>query len=307
MKLYTFFLFSFLMINIDLFAQFEGKYSHYTLNQLMINPAIAGNQKNMINTLSYRSQWGNNIANLQQKNFTTHLPFNQQRMGIGLIFIDESSRFQQYSQASLNLSYKINIFQGLLAFGIESGFLQYKVDFSKLDIKDLDDKSIQNINNTEGDFSTGIFYQKKSLYVGFSIKHLAFSSLKNHFYFHCIYTYKVSHNFEIIPSVLIKYNNAWATGQLDINAHFKFHKQFWLGISYQTSQEISLQSGIAIHKINKKISRPIILAYNFDYGFSGIYSSNSGSNEIVCKIHINPNPKPSHILNKKRYVSPLFF
>ncbi len=307
MKSFNAFIFCFLVINGCLFAQFESKYSHYTLNQLVLNPAIAGSEENMINTLSYRYQWVNNPSKLQQRSFTTHLPFNQQRMGVGLILFEESSRFQQYLQGSINLSYKVNAFQGLLAFGLETGFTQYKVDFSTLNIKDIDDELIENIQERKGDFSAGMFYHNNSLYIGLSAKHLAFGSLKNHYYFHGIYTHKISRNFDILPSLLFKYNESWPKGQLHINLHFKFYNQFWLGLSYQTSREISFQSGIAFHQINKNITRPIILAYNFDYGFSSLYTNNYGTHEIICKIHIKPNPNPSYILNKKRYVSPLFF
>lgn len=296
------------LITQSVFSQIESKYSHYTMNQLLINPAIAGSEKNMVNTLAYRYQWMNSGTKLHQKSFTCHLPFNQRRMGIGLILLDESSKIQQNTQVSTNISYKINAFKGLLAFGMEGGFIQQKVNFSSLLIKDEDDPLAENINLTQGDFSTGIFYQNKSFFLGFSGKHLAFNEIKNSYFLHTIYSYNINSSVKIIPSFLFKYHEQWNKSLLDLNIHFKMKEQYWIGISYQTSHEISLQTGLLIHKINQKISRPIFIGYNYDYGFSTLYATkNAGSHEIVLKVHIKSRPNPSRILNKKRYVSPLFF
>ena len=79
-KFFLFFIL--LLITQSVFSQIESKYSHYTMNQLLINPAIAGSEKNMVNTLAYRYQWMNSGVKLHQKSFTCHLPFNQKRMGI---------------------------------------------------------------------------------------------------------------------------------------------------------------------------------------------------------------------------------
>lgn len=300
--------FSFLVTIQCVFSQVESKYSHYTINQLLINPAIAGSEKNMVNTFAYRNQWINSGTKLHQKSLTCHLPFNQKRMGIGLILLDESSKNQQVTQVSTNLSYKINAFKGLLAFGLEGGFIQQKVDFSSLLIKDDDDPFARNINLIEGDFSTGIFYQNQSFFLGFSGKHLAFNEIKNSYFLHTIYAYEINSSVKMIPSFLLKYHQQWNKALLDLNIHFKMKEQYWIGIAYQSSHELSLQTGLLIHKINQKISRPIFIGYNYDYGFSALYpTNNGGSHEIVLKIHVKSRPNPSHILNKKRYVSPLFF
>ena len=230
------------------------------------------------------------------------------RQGLGFILLEESSKIKQITQFSTNLTYKINAFKGLLSFGLEGGFIQQKVDFSSLLIKDDNDPLAQNINLIDGDFSTGIFYQNESLFLGFSGKHLAFNEIRNSYFLHTIYAYHLNSSIKIIPSLLFKYHEQWNHSLLDLNIHFKMKEQYWIGVSYQTSHEISLQSGLLIHKINQKISRPIFLGYNYDYGFSALYpTNNAGSHEIVFKIHIKPRPNPSHILNKKRYVSPLFF
>ena len=299
--------FVFLSLLTTVFGQYESKYSQYSLNQLVLNPAIAGSEKHMVSVLAYRNQWTNSNTNLQQKSFTSHLPFNQKRMGIGLILFEESSKIQRFSQVSANFSYKINAFRGLLAFGMEGGFWQQKVDFSNLLIKDADDILLQNNQKMAGDFSAGLFYQNTRFSLGFSGKHLAFNDLNKSYFLHSMYVHSIHEHLQILPSILLKYHEKWKKGQADLNCHFKFYEQYWLGISYQTSREISLQMGLSLQKINPKMTYPFFIGYSFDYGFSALYPHNAGSHEIVLKIHLKSKPNPTHILTKKRYVSPLFF
>ncbi|MCP4521172.1 MAG: type IX secretion system membrane protein PorP/SprF [Cytophagales bacterium] len=300
-------LFIFLIIPSWLWAQYESKYTQYTLNQLLINPAVSGSHRSIVNTLAYRYQWANSGVGLHQQSATFHLPFNQRRMGLGGIVINEQTKSQNTLQGSFNFSYKINAFKGLLAFGIETGFIQRNTELNRLLIKDSDDPLAEGKNRIEGDFSTGLFYQRKGLYIGLSAKHIAWNSLHNLYFLHLIYQYKYSSNLEIIPSFLVKHNEGWKSTNVDINCHFKIHKQYWLGLSYQSSEELSFQTGIVLHEINKKITLPILIGYSFDYGFSSLYPYNAGSHEMVVQFYIRPRPTASLILNKKRHVSPLFF
>ena len=218
---------------LQLLGQMFPLSDHYIYNGLAINPAFAGCQDALSSTISYRNQWvGFNDAPRNQI-LSIHTPVYNNRIGLGLLVEKNSIGIFKETNIIGNYAYRMELRDGILAFGLGFGVTVSNIAWNELVAADLNDAQLMN-NSTSTvlpAFSLGTYYYTKKYFIGISMPlflryELDKSTGKNkisnpfsgsNYFFTGGYDISISPNVKLLPSLLIKYhpNNVL---QVDYNA-----------------------------------------------------------------------------------------
>lgn len=295
------FLFFFLLASVVAFAQQEVQVSHNMYNNLGVNPAYAGMNDAICATIIARQQWvgftdpdGNKGAP-QTYLLSIDAMVNPLRGGVGINIMQDQLGFEKNLDIKISYSYHLAAGPGTLGIGAQAGFLNKKIDFSKLQPIDIDDPLLQSQKiegNMATDFAFGLFYQIPSkLYFGISssqlsqaeisyASQLAAPTLARHYYVTAGYYFPLPKNpsLELQPSLLIK--SDLASTQFDVNAlvkkSFPIHA-FLGGVSWRAQDAI-----VAMLGYQKTFNTGTLkVGYAYDVTTSALKKYSSGSHEIM--------------------------
>jgi type IX secretion system PorP/SprF family membrane protein len=274
-------------------AQQEAQFTQYMFNNMSINPAFAGSNEAICFTGLARQQWfgikdpaGDNVAP-RTLLVSLDAPVSILHGGVGATVFQDQLGYEKNVGLRLNYAYRFNLGNGNLAFGLQAGFLNKSLDFSKLIPIDEGDPvlaSQDKENNFTTDFGFGAFYKVPGkFYLGLSAVQLtgakqplgkAEYANKQHIYLTGGYEYILPDypEFEIDPSFLIKTDGASA--QYDFNAMVRYNNKFWGGVTYRVQDAIAILLGM-----NYKNFR---IGYSYDISTSKLTQAGSmGSHEIM--------------------------
>lgn len=204
---------------LKMMAQQLPLYSQYMFNTLEINPAYAGFRQAMQFTSVFRKQFNGIKGSPQTSMLSGDMPIGETRLGVGLKIVDDRLSVTQNLGAQLAMSYRIEGDNSKLAFGLQLGALNYKTDFSQLNITNAGDPVFaQNLNALAANFGTGIFYNTDKFYAGLSSPNLVRAHLRKtdvalseytvkqnlHIYFNSGYLITINDNFVLKPSFLLR-------------------------------------------------------------------------------------------------------
>ncbi len=278
------------------FGQQEPQFSHNMFTNMAINPGYAGSNDAICATLLVRQQWvgfkdpqGNKVWP-QTNLLCVDGAVNPLHGGLGLTILQDQLGFEKNMEVKIAYAYRHALGKGILGVGAQVGFLNKKIDFSKLIAIQPDDPLLTSTKiegNMTTDIAGGAFYKiPNKLYVGISASQileskytlptvLASPKLARHYYITAGYYYPLPGNpsLEVDPSVLIK--SDMTSTQFDINALLKYNNKFWGGVSYRATDAIVILLGM-----NWK---------NFHFGYSydittsplGANGRSNGSHEVM--------------------------
>ena len=257
-------------------------------NPLVLNPAIAGTAEGVSMVFLHRNQWVGFEGAPATQTFSIHGPLRNklQMMGLGLHIInDKLGPINNYG-ISGSVAYKLPIASGKLSVGIRGGLLNHNIDLNKIEYFSGTQSVQKNKNNRFlSTFDLGLLYYTKTFYLGTAISHLfrpkitentPGNNIQGHLERHFIATsnYDIILNQFVIfkPSVLFKYVKN-SPVDLDINANFLFHNNYWLGAGYRLNYGAIFLAGI-------NIADKLKVGYSFDASFNKIKKIVGGSHEI---------------------------
>lgn len=281
-----------LLIMIDsscLLGQMLPITDHYVYNFLAINPAYAGCDDALSASILYRNQWIGFKDAPKNWNLSFHTPYFHDRIGLGLLIEYNSIGIFKKTSLMGNYAYRMELYNGKLAFGLGFGIDFYQNKWNELVASDTDDPILTD-NPTSvilPAFSLGIYYYTAKYFIGISLPRFINSEydqssnkykVKNDFsaynyYFTGGYRFKISSKTELLPSVLIKYHPGHVV-QFDCNAQFILKDKVWFGVGYRSNDIII---GMLQYQLNSQLS----LAYSYDFNLGKIGAYNSGSHELV--------------------------
>ncbi|MEO6902724.1 MAG: type IX secretion system membrane protein PorP/SprF [Bacteroidia bacterium] len=303
---------AFLIIGFVSFAQQDAQFSMNMFNRLAINPGYAGTNEALCGTLLYRQQWtgfpGAPKIGLLSVDYGRILGG-----GIGLTVDQDQLGFDKTLKAKLAYSYHLVVGStGVLGIGIDAGMIQksFKGNFIAPDgTSSNTNNGIDNSIPWTGsssmtyDVGFGLYYTTKKLYVGISSLHLPEQKMNlsgggvtsfnfdykvaRHYYLMAGYTFDLSPEFDITPSILTK-SDATST-QLDINLLAKYNKLIFFGVSYRLTDAAVGIVGLEYKKFK--------FGYAYDYTLSTIKNHSNGGHEIMlgyCHKFPKPDKKQSH-------------
>src|SRR5688572_21911576 len=102
-------------------AQIDPLYAQYLNNPLVINPAYTGLNKEFNASVSFRKQWAGFDGSPTTINFTAHSSLFDNKMGAGLMIVQDNIGENKNTLAMGTYSYKIEFDKMFLSFGLQAG------------------------------------------------------------------------------------------------------------------------------------------------------------------------------------------
>lgn len=276
------------LISLTLTAQQDAMISQYMFNGLFLNPGYAGSHPYLSTTALHRTQWVNFEGAPQTSSFAIDGPLNKDKMGLGLIIVNDRIGVTQQTDIYANYAYKLKVGNGHLAFGLKAGASAYSARLSALTVWDEDQTFASNLNSHWlPKFGFGTYFYSERAYAGFSIPTLvAYDSgrdfkldleqsthLRRHYFLNAGYVLDVNPLIKLKPSVLVKYVSA-APVQVELNMNALLYDVLWIGASYR--------SGDAIAAIGEyQITPRLRVGYTYDFTTSIMNRYSNGTHEIV--------------------------
>ena len=234
-KLLTLFVFFFCLTAM---AQQDPLYSQYINNLLVINPAYSGSTTDLNMSAMYRKQWVGFEGSPATFNATGHIALSNNRMGAGLIVLQDKIGSDKTSEITFTYGYHLPLNNEMtLSFGLQGGAINYYSDYSDLKVNPADSK-FTNQSVWKPNFGTGFILKNEKFLVGFSVpkllkanssvEQLSTSLYNQHAYALGAYVFQVSYRMKLKPWVLARMIKG-APASLDYGASVKIDDSYSLG------------------------------------------------------------------------------
>jgi type IX secretion system PorP/SprF family membrane protein len=268
------------------FGQQYPVFTQYYFNELVINPAYAGNHVQASFTGTHRSQWVNFPGAPKTYSFTAHTSLVNGRVGVGLLVNNDKIGSYDNQNVYTYYSYRLHLTRGVLSMGLSAGFNRLGADFSKLELVDINDPSFTAINNLKPNFGGGIMYSQKNFFVGFSVPFIINSAVTSgldlttisqaRYYFlrsGFIKPVAGNNNFKINPSILVRAQEGQPLS-MDLNTGVILYDLVSAGVSWRSGDAL-------ISFLDFKVFENFHFAYSYDWTSSGIKKHSNGSHEFM--------------------------
>ncbi len=271
-------------------AQQLPQFTQYMFNTISVNPAYAGSREALSVVGLHRSQWVGFKGGPITQTLSIHTPLRNDRIGLGLSFIEDDLGPQNFTYVYGDFSYTIPTgADGKLAFGLKAGFTQFSFDTDfRNDPGNVNDPLIFGTEDRwTPNLGAGVFWHSNRWYLGlsaprilnndFANKDNSFEALERiSYYFTGGYVFDLSKNIKLKPAVLLKATNG-APISYDFTGSFLFNEKFWLGASYRLNNETGALGGFA----DFQVSRQLRVGYAYEKPISDIARYTTGTHEIL--------------------------
>lgn len=291
---------------IAVFAQQLSLFTQYRENATLINPAaIEGDYfafgQNMTFGVSYRAQWVG-LANGPRTQTLRGSYLNTDYSGVTLqaggYLINDQTGPTGFTGVYGRIGGVVSgdpEYSGL-SIGLSAGLVQYRVDASKIRLRDQGDViGEQDQAQLFPDVGFGVYYYQMVgdgdfFYTGVSVPQvigleLAFQDDNGEFY-----TKRVQHLYGLLgfykffdddsflePSIWVKYAPN-APINADINLRYQMPSSFWIGTGVSTGGNFHMDAGVIIGQ--NTFDNIIRIGYGFDYSFSSFGPTAGSTHEI---------------------------
>lgn len=284
-----------LALSVQLSAQQLPQYSQYMLNEMAINPAVAGRDNFTEVRTNNRHQWvGINDAPRTYM-MTIQGPMKNQKMGLGMNLYTDIVGPTRRTGISASYAYHLKLTEEYkMSFGLSAGVMQWGIDGNKITLRDESDQQLLTSYRTAPvpDLGAGVyFYQKNKFYVGIALPQIyqapielyagAYknSRLVSQLNFSGAYTLQIDDDFAVEPSFLLKYVKP-APVKVDIGARGIFKKQVWLGVVYRHMDAVSFLLGYMYKDY-------LTIGYSYDVSTTRIKKLSGGTHEIMLGLRFS--------------------
>ena len=290
-----------IIANFSLSAQVDAQLTQYFEVPNYYNPSAIGTTDFIKIRGDMRMQWVG-IENAPQSiALAADMPlkFLNQKFGVGLVMQNETMGLYSNMVLGAQLGYKFKLLKGEFSAGVQVGLLNQQFKGTEVFIPDNDDYHesaddaipTTDIGGNAFDLGVGVFYTHKLFWAGVSCTHLTSPTVtlnaesgeggneKNYefkadrtLYFMAGSNIPLKNTlFEIIPSVLVKSDFSFITGE--ITGRVRYNKFLSAGIGYRYDDAIMAMIGAEY--------KNFYLGYSYDYHMSEIAKASSGSHEIM--------------------------
>jgi type IX secretion system PorP/SprF family membrane protein len=288
----------FCVVSLTVFSQQDPQYSQYQFNQMVINPAYAGNRDALSVVLDVRQQWAGFEGAPRTQAFSIHSPIAKKRIGLGLSAYSDQIGPRKNIGVYGNFSYMLPINNKLkLSFGLRGGLINYNIDWTKVSYKDQSEAlAVYGVSRTTRfDLDAGLFLKSNTFYCGISATHLnrpvMFSeaiagassfnygySLNPHLFFIISKGFKMGENLVFNPSLMLKSTNGINSTYMNLN--FLIKQKVWVGAFINSANSIGFLTQVYL---NEKFR----IGYAFDTGIGKVNRQLGPSHEIMLGFDFN--------------------
>jgi type IX secretion system PorP/SprF family membrane protein len=302
-------------------------YSQYVMNGFLLNPSYAGSDYYTTFGLTVREQWLNfpNAPSTYAAAFQTRIlndsyitkstavrkkidrPTRGGRVGMGGYLFSDHNGIMHRTGLQLAYAYHLPIDnEQQLSFGLSLSAYQYFVDISGAVMPDdVNDELLNNYDRVIyiPDANFGVSYMTRRYYAGFSMTNLFRGALMignggengnsqlGHYFLTGGMRFYPAADWIIEPSVMLKSSDmVFKSVQMDLTGRVYYREDYWLGLSYRTTDAIVLLAGLKVDRF--------YLGYAFDFTFSEIRSYTYGTHELTVLARFGDNPRRYRWINR---------
>jgi type IX secretion system PorP/SprF family membrane protein len=281
-----------LFLLIALTAALRGQqlphYTQYMFNDFIINPAVAGVHNYYQIRTNHRFQWVGLVDPPMTNSISFYGPHAKLDMGYGGAIYNDVTGPTSRTGITGSYAYNIAVTGDIrLSMGISASIMQYRVDGTQLDPKDVSDISILEAVSTSylPDAGLGLYLYGEQFYVGLSAAQLLNNSikifdnknglnrLKTHINLIGAYRFQLDEGWILEPSVMIK-GTAPKELNADVTARVEWNKMLWAAISFRYNESVGVLLGYSYDET-------LFFGYAYDIGISTLRKYNTGTHEIM--------------------------
>lgn len=270
------------------------QFTQYMFNDFVINPAIAGVYDYYQIRTNHRFQWVGMTDPPLTNSIAFYGPSEKLDMGYGAYIYNDVTGPTSRTGVTGSYAYNIALTTEMrLSMGISLSMLQYRVDGTQLNPKDVSDPSILNMVSTSymPDAGLGAYLYAEDFYVGLSLAQLlnnkvkifdnkdGLNRLKTHFNLTGGYRYEINRDWALEPSVMFK-GTAPKEISFDITAKVNWQKMVWGAVSYRYHESVAILIGYSYEDT-------FIFGYAYDIGISSLRKYNTGTHELMIGYRFN--------------------
>lgn len=281
-------------------AQSDAQFTQYYQIPTYYNPAAVGQTDYVKINGGARLQWLGIHGAPRSFLGTADSPFKVmgKRIGAGVVIFQESIGLYRTLNLDAQLGYKFKKWGGEFTVAVNVGMYDQSFKGSEVFIPDDDDYHqgsddgipTQDIHGTAFDLGAGIWYSHKIFWAGVSATHLTSPAIKLNsdagdassnrdyefnvgrtLYFMAGCNIPIKNTlFEVMPSLLVKSDFTFTTGEL--TARLRYNKFLQFGVGYRWDDAVVAMIGAEF--------KNFYIGYSFDYPTSAIAKASSGSHEV---------------------------
>ena len=285
----------------DALAQVDAQFTQYFEVPSYYNPGAIGTTDYLRIRGGSRLQWVGISKAPNTFLAVADMPFKfiGKKFGVGLVLQQESMGLYKNMSLGAQLGYKFKLLGGTMSAGVQLGFIDESFKGSDVFIPDDDDYHegtddaipTTDIGGNALDLGVGVFYNHKLFWAGMSCTHVNSPTItlnsesgeggneKNYefqagrtLYFMAGSNIPIKNTlFEVIPSVLVKSDFTFTTGE--ITGRVRYNKFLSAGVGYRYDDAIMAMVGAEY--------KNFYLGYSYDFPMSDIAKESSGSHEII--------------------------
>lgn len=285
-------------------GQTDGHLTQYYEVPTYFNPAAVGRTDFIRLRGAGRLQWVGIDNAPQTFIFTGDMPFKllNKRFGTGLVLQQESIGLYKSLNISAQLGYKLKKWGGEFTAAFQVGMYDQRFKGSEVFIPDGDDFHesadegipTTDLHGTALDMAVGLWYEHKRWWAGVSMTHVTSPTITmggenggtGESANELVYEFNAPHTlyftagcniaikntlFELLPSVLVKSDFTFTTGE--VTARARYNKFLSFGVGYRWDDAVLVTIAAEI--------KNFYIGYSYDYATSAIHSASSGSHEVV--------------------------
>jgi len=308
-------------------AQQFPMYSQYMMNGFLLNPSYAGSDYYTTFGLTVREQWLNlpHAPSTYAAAFQTRLlndsyitkstavrkkisrPTKGGRVGVGGYLFSDHNGIMHRTGLQMAYAYHLPVREEQqLSFGLSLSAYQYFVDINGAVMPDdVQDELLNNYDQVVyiPDANFGVSYTTRNYYAGFAMTNLFRGSLivgnggnnsrseLGHYFLTSEMRFYPASDWIIEPSVMLKSSDMlFKSFQVDLTGRVYYREDYWLGLSYRTSDAVILMAGLKVDRF--------YIGYAFDFTLSEIRSYTFGTHELTVLARFGDNPRRYRWINR---------
>lgn len=257
--------------------------------------APLGKNDYRISSTSFEVPGNNPRGKSYWENYTAAEPHH----GVGISVINDRTGSFNFFSASASYAYHLGLNSTTnLSAGLSAGVSSIRIDRSSHDFSGNGDPSdpvfgstsVGEIKKIKPQMAAGIWLYARSYFIGLSAQEVIPQSINfvngdpnvsnkskiiPHLFFTTGYRFMVGEDFNLIPSIMIKYiRGSTSRGiQPELNTKFQYRDVLWVGGSYRFRDSYSGMIGL-------NLGNSIMLSYSYDLPISGDIIRNNGANVL---------------------------
>lgn len=283
------------------------QFTQYMYNTISINPAYAGSRETLSIVGVYRDQWKGFDRSPKTSTLSAHTPLRDDRIGVGLTFINDALGHRNFNYLYGDFSYTIKTGEKTkLAFGLKGGFTHSNFDDALFNDPDFDyDNDPTLVDNARSKWTPnmglGLYYHTNKWYLGLSAprifnndnssnaEYVSFDHIN--YYFTGGYVFDLNQQIKLKPAFMLK-GTKGAPLSVDATLNFLFYEKLWLGAAYRFGDGFG-----AI--VDIQVLKQLRIGYAYESPVSDIRRGTYGTHEILAIFELK--------FNNSKMKSPRYF